>query len=392
MMFNKFSTAVAIVWSIGWVNPLLALSPAEVSQVAKSSTVRILTNQGHISGVIVRKEGNQYTVLTVTSGTLKNPPTIFTADGRKHSGQGWQSLANPNLATLKFTSSSNYKAATIPGNSLLASKNIFIAGYPIATRAISAPVYTMRNGKLSNKSNGSQLSYNASLLPGMEGSGIFDDSGQLVGIHHKRTSQSNRSDAANSNVQFQSGENAGIPIGIYVAATLDNNTYDRSNADSSQPSMLEQVYSASISMISLNRNYRDAITSMDQNIQKNPNDPVSYAARGYAKFESGDKRGALTDFNRALQLKPDFPDVLLHRGITKASLGDQKGAITDIRQAIKLRPQNPVYHYYLGLGLYEQGDKTGAIKSLQESMDLYKSQGKTAEAQKVADILRKIKA
>jgi hypothetical protein len=412
-MLTKTSVVIAITWSFSSITPIFALSPQEVGQVAKFSTVRIVTSQGAVSGVIIQRQSNQYTVLTTAQVSPQRELAIFTADGRRHQANNWRTFSpTVDLATLTFTSRNDYRSAVIVNSSLLKGKSIFIAGFPRPTRTITAPVYTIRTGQLEIQGNvassGPILSYKANLLPGMEGGGIFDDSGQLVGVHYRRVAQNTSSDTVNSNVQFQTSKNTGIPIGSFISAASNNgsDTYSPPPSRSGgTPSVAEvEAFRANAQRIqggamltgaqaSYDKGrYQEAITMYDRYIKAHPQDASAYGSRGNAKFAMGNKRGALGDFDQALQLNPKLVQALRNRAIVKASLGDNKGAVADIRKAVQLQPQEAEFHYLLGIGLYEQGDRQGSIQSLQRSIGLYKSRGDSTNAQKVTTILNKIKS
>ena len=90
--------------------PAQAQSSAEVGRVAQAITVRLEgATQG--SGVLVKRDGNRYTVLTawhVVSGQRQGEELdIYTPDGQRHSiEQGSiKRLGEVDMAVLSFTSS-----------------------------------------------------------------------------------------------------------------------------------------------------------------------------------------------------------------------------------------------------------------------------------------------
>ena len=66
----------------------LAKDPADVERVARTISVRVEGAGSQGSGVLVKKEGNRYTVLTAWHVVEGNRPgeelAIFTPDGREH--------------------------------------------------------------------------------------------------------------------------------------------------------------------------------------------------------------------------------------------------------------------------------------------------------------------
>ena len=98
--------------------PVVAQDSSAVARIAKAITVRIEgATQG--SGVLVKKEGNRYTVLTAWHVVSGNRPgeelAIFTPDGKAHQlEQGSiQRLGEVDMAVLTFSSAGAYEVAPI---------------------------------------------------------------------------------------------------------------------------------------------------------------------------------------------------------------------------------------------------------------------------------------
>ncbi len=111
---------IGVAASIVLVQPqvAVALSPDEVGRIAKSITVRIESkNPG--SGVIIKKEGNTYTVLTAAHVVERaGQYTIVTPDDSRYplNYSTVKKLSGVDLAVVQFTSSKSYSVAKI-GNS-----------------------------------------------------------------------------------------------------------------------------------------------------------------------------------------------------------------------------------------------------------------------------------
>jgi serine protease Do len=398
--------------SIYQIPMAVALSPQEVAQAIKPLVVRIITKQGSASGTLIKREGNTYQVLTIAAASKGDSITIVTADGQRHLAKKSQ-LSGSETALLTFASSKEYKVAIIvAGPSFIGGNSIFIAGFPKVTRTITAPVYTFRPATLERQSSTGGLAYKASLLPGMEGGGIFDSSAKLIGIHSRRVSGSSRQDQVNGNIQFQSGTYTGIPIAAFISASQSAGTgsYDSNlitgNSGSSGAPSAEQIEAIRTSMTGTARDggllfeaqakiqqgqYREAIALYDAYIQKHPKEALAYSGRGNAKFGMGDKKGAIADYDKALQMYPRPTGIVLYRGIAKAQSGDLNGGIIDLQQAVVENPTSPESHYYLALGLYERGDKAVAIASMKKAQSLYETQGNKAKAQELEQLLRRMK-
>ena len=91
MMKFTYALAPALIGvSIAFVQPQIAvaLSSAEVAKLAKAITVQIHNKNGSGTGVIIKKEGNTYTVLTAKH-MVENQDKyqIITPDGQRYATQ-----------------------------------------------------------------------------------------------------------------------------------------------------------------------------------------------------------------------------------------------------------------------------------------------------------------
>jgi carboxyl-terminal processing protease len=190
-----------------------ALTPTEVSQLAKQFTVLIEgTNSG--SGAIVKREGNTYYVLTanqVVEGAGKQ--AIVTPDGRRYqlNYATVRQLPSRDLALVQFTSNQNYRVADL-GDAGVARLGtaVYVAGFPKPT-ANTGGNYQFTEGKIfsrpaQNQVNGYALNYTNATRSGMSGGPVLNEEGRLIGIHRQAENQ-----ALSSNV----GLNLGIPINGY---------------------------------------------------------------------------------------------------------------------------------------------------------------------------------
>ncbi|MGC9528590.1 MAG: S1 family peptidase [Limnospira sp.] len=200
---------------------LLAVSPEEIAQnppspessslensvlqIARQITVRILTDPGAGSGVIIDRRGDIYTVLTcdhVANGGRDETYEILTPDGQTH--VGWRRqisvLQGLDLAVIEFESHNPYRVAIL-GNleQISVGEPIYVSGFPnyqprddnglditydwgLEAFRFSAGNVSM---KLSERSlqRGYQLAYTNENGVGMSGGPVLDRYGQVIGIH-----------------------------------------------------------------------------------------------------------------------------------------------------------------------------------------------------------------
>ena len=175
-----------------------------VPVIAKQVTVRILSDPGMGSGVIIDRIGQTYTILTnahVVADSDDHRYTILTADGRTHSGRWLRSAQFPNidLALVQFRSASVYRVAVIADFKTLAIGDpVYVAGFPNwhwinsdaieETRHWGMRAFRLTSGKvgmLPSKSlqEGYQLGYTNEIEEGMSGGPVLDRYGQLIGIN-----------------------------------------------------------------------------------------------------------------------------------------------------------------------------------------------------------------
>jgi serine protease Do len=393
----------------------VALSPQEVGQVVKPSIVRIITDTGSVSGTIIKQQGLRYTVLTtsrIVDGT--SPIKIITSDGNTHSvikSSGYIPSSGVELAVLRFSSKKTYKAATVSDpisvSTGVNSSNIFIAGYPQSTETITTPVYSLRAGTQKQSitlKGGYTLSYKANLLPGMEGGGIFDNNGVMIGVNGYSLKATNRSDAINPSISFQDGSFAGIAISAFTSLAASRSSGDYTPPPSStgeNPTTAPDVNALQATFADIQilgqagehlqqGRYQQAIQGYSTYISSHPKEALAYGHRGNAKLKAGDKQGAIADYDMAIILNPNLAEVLRNRAIARASVGDRAGALADAEKTVQIQPNNPDYLYLLGLAYFENGRRAESVKILTQAANFYQQQGNRSQAAKVNGIIDRL--
>ncbi len=178
-----------------------------VLQIARQVTVRILTNSGSGSGVIIQRRGLTYTILTNYHVVANNPERdyrVLTADGRTHQAQ-WLSIArfrDLDVALVQFNSPNLYKVVSIGNsNSLSVGNFVYASGFPAwhftkqgntitsleDTRDRGVRAFRLTEGMvqmLSPKalSGGYQIGYSNDVVEGMSGGPVLNYQGELIGI------------------------------------------------------------------------------------------------------------------------------------------------------------------------------------------------------------------
>jgi V8-like Glu-specific endopeptidase len=231
-----------------------AQSAEAVAKVAQAITVRIEgATQG--SGVLVKRDGNRYTVLTawhVVSGQRPGEElSIFTPDGQEHPVKAAQSMRQRRTAgeclawdqdtgrcasqtgaalqdatAITFYSSRNYSIAAVmdykEGAYCVTSADkcdIYVAGFPAsASRTLAVTAGRLiAYGKIKNNS-GYSLVYSAPTRIGMSGGPVLDYEGFLMGIHARGDVK------AGSPQNLQHSNIAEINQGVALPCDIDFNT------------------------------------------------------------------------------------------------------------------------------------------------------------------------
>jgi tetratricopeptide (TPR) repeat protein len=379
--------------------PAQAQSADAVAKVAQAITVRIEGGtQG--SGVLVKREGNRYTVLTawhvVSDQRAGEELDIFVRDGsRQQLEQGSiKRLGEVDLAVLTFASSNSYEVAQIGDIRTVSMGNqVWVSGFPLPSSAIPTRLMRFIKGDvIANATvaipDGYQLLYDNQTLPGVSGGAVLNAQGQLVGIHGKAEKADQISESSGKAVA--TGTNQGVPISYYKqyasGAAVFASSPQATSADdylvqakallgmkgreqdvirlSNQvlaTSQSAEAYSYRAFSKSALGDAQGAIDDLTQAIAIKPISAWTYDNRGVASNKIGNYLEAINDHTQALLIEPNFKTAYFNRAISKDALGDKLGSISDFTQAIKIDPKYAYAYYNRGNVKRDLGDNLGAI-------------------------------
>ena len=342
--------------------PAHALSASAVRQVAEQITVRLEGVGSPGSGVLVKREGNRYTVLTawhVVSGQKPGEELeIITPDGKRHQfDQGSiKRLGEVDLAVLTFSSANTYQLAQIGDvKSVVRGNPVFVAGFPAADTG----KLRFEDGTLVANANvgidqGYQLLYNNETASGMSGGVILNSEGALVGLHGRGALDEAAS--LQEGRPIKTGTNQGVPIGFYSqfaagrAALLAN----------SQAITADDFLAQARQLLGQPGREQEAIRLASQSLALTASTD-GYLYRAYAKSDLGDKQGAIADYDHVLAINPRDAHAYFNRGKAKLDLGDFQGAIADCNQVLAINPQEVEVYINRGFAKKAKGDILGAI-------------------------------
>lgn len=185
----------------------LTSPPAEntnIQNLARLTTVRILTPTASGSGAIVQRQGQTYTVLTSWHVVgFSNSHTIATPDGQQYSLVGSpRQLGNTDMGIVQFRVGATlggvfpeYQVAPISTQAVVVGEPVFAAGFPMyhkgtltTTFDLGVRAFRFTTGEVSlllpkSLYQGYRLGYTNDIEVGMSGGPIFNSRGQIVGIN-----------------------------------------------------------------------------------------------------------------------------------------------------------------------------------------------------------------
>jgi Flp pilus assembly protein TadD len=405
----------------------MALSASEVNNIAKQITVLIQSKKPKYgSGVIIKKDGNTYTVLTAAHVVeVKDNYEIVTADGKTYTVNysSVKPLPGVDLAVVEFSSNQNYNVAKI-GNSDSSTESTiaYVAGFPAPTFAINQSIYTFSNGTITANAtrplrDGYALVYSNNTSEGMSGGAVLNEKGELIGVHGR---------ADLDTKQTKTGFNLGIPIntflrlsaqvgvdtgvsapnspvakapkaddffiqafnkykkGDYKGALADYNTALKIN-----PKSANTYNNRGLVRVQLG-DYQEAIADYNSAIKIYPNSALFYNNRGIARAQLRDYQEAITDFNQALKIDPNLGPAYRGRGSTRLLSGDYQEGIADFNQALKINSNDADAYFGRGFARELSGDKQGAVADFQKAANLHQQQGNSKVYEDAVNNIRRL--
>lgn len=208
---------------------VLSLEPTEINTTAKEGTVRV-NGQSPGSGVIFKKEGDRYYVLTAKH-VVETPDEyeIITPDEQVHplDYDRIHALAEIDLAVAEFESERNYTTIELgDSDAVTEGDSIFVAGWPQSGQAIPY-IYQFISGNISGLAisplpGGYGLIYTNTARQGMSGGPVLDNSGKVVGIHGRAEGK----EIYLPNSEFDTtivrdGFSLGVPINTFLVSTTE---------------------------------------------------------------------------------------------------------------------------------------------------------------------------
>jgi tetratricopeptide (TPR) repeat protein len=375
----------------------VAKTPAEIELIARSVTmeIRLLKDDSFGSGIIIRRQGDLYTLITnrhVVCGHriekcthLPSGETYILKLGlRKEHRVSTQSVkllsSDLDLAIIQFRSNRAYLVAEVADpNSLKVGDAVYTSGYPLTSPGFSfnfGNAIAVVNKRLKGDQGGYTIVYNAETQPGMSGGGVFDKNSLLVAIHGQGLQYKSNTEDIESRFTGQSevgskiGYNRGISVRwILQSITTYPNNFTPINYQQVSNNADEYFITGLGKWIDPGSNKRagrqEALEQISQAIRLNPNYKVAYIMRAFAAEQLEQYNQALNDFNQVILLDPQNAYAYHTRGRLKhLRLNDHQGALVDFKKAIAIdtRYTDSWYskgfrHLYLAQDLFHEDNR-----------------------------------
>ncbi|WP_232192778.1 trypsin-like peptidase domain-containing protein [Synechococcus sp. BL107] len=363
-------------------NAAVAQDASNIARIAKEITVRVEgATQG--SGVIVKKDGNTYTVLTAWHVLKSNQPgeeiTLVINDNQYfHLPSSVKRVKNVDLATIKFTSTNNYKTARIASiDKNMIGSSIFVGGFPLRTDSVNSRIFRFLDGRVIaydpniQLPNGYNFLYSNNTLPGMSGGPVLGTQGELLAIHG--LGEIDVEMTSNKNILVKTGTNQGIPLSFFSSEIKEVPSSNRntggmiSSADkyllkiesllrsgNSDPveimiladkaSLIEtsarSEYYRAVGMYSI-RSFRSALAGAERAISLDPSFSKAYRLKATINIIRRDHISALVDLTAAITLDPnDFQSLLNRASIYYDTYKSIDAAKRDLEKALLIKPND----------------------------------------------------
>jgi|GEM_PF-2480364 len=212
---SVFLSIISAPWS--W-----AKSVRDVRKIARQITVKVVTQGPAGSGVLIKKNGSIYTVLTAAHVLKNSNPGeeayATTYDGVTHllDTRLMRLGEEADIAIATFSSDNSYQVTNVGKfKSLDILDEIYVSGFPLADQAISISTITLTRGEVASIGSfddGYGFSYTAVTKTGMSGGPVLDQEGQLIGVHGRAAGQ------RLEQIRIKDGLNLGIPVDAAITA------------------------------------------------------------------------------------------------------------------------------------------------------------------------------
>ena len=351
-----------------------SISESSLAAEAKLINVKIFGPASSGSGVILNKVNSIYEVLTanhVIEGVKQGDEVeIMTPDGKYHLfiPSSINKVPNVDMATIKFSSLSNYKTAKLGDSQSIRSGNrVYVAGFPLPTASVDKSIFRFQGGNVianssSKLKDGYNLLYSNPSLPGMSGGSVINEYGELIAIHGR--SELDTKASSDMGKLISTGVNQAIPVS-YFKAFKQKKDLVISESKKTSDDYLAEAYSSFQNDEKPLKILKLAKQSLDMN-----KTALGYTLMGIAKNDLSDSEGAMEAYDEALKIDENIELALRYR----AENFRGSKALNLYNKLIKLYPGNMYYYFKRSEARAALGDNEGKLEDRLKTLELAKQQ------------------
>lgn len=359
-LYGLSAAIVGVAIAIVRPAPVAALTAEEVEAIAEEITVLIPTKrvnskgelrEGNGSGSIIAREGNTYTVLTANHVVCRdqNPVCqkrydeikVVTRDGREYPvvQSTIKKLPGVDLAVFEFTSSENYRLATLGNYDLLPEQFVFASGWPALNRYVTERERHFSVGKVLPEelasllkifppSYGYEMVYSSITYGGMSGGPVLDTNGRTIAIHGQNEGERIQDESSGGRATVYIGFSVAIPIETFFRLAPQAGIEGNWQEASEPPAQME--------IEEIGAMYYEDFEEPDEN-STNAIDWVNYGNRMWRR---GNPFLALVGYDRALEINPNLYQAWYGKGLVLTYWRQAEQALEAYDEALELNPNS----------------------------------------------------
>jgi Tfp pilus assembly protein PilF len=107
-----------------------------------------------------------------------------------------------------------------------------------------------------------------------------------------------------------------------------------------------------------------SIDLLDEVLKEDPNDRLTWLARGSVYLKTGNSQNAISDFNQAIALDSNHPKAYHLRGLARELAGDNNAALEDFTRALDIDPGYGAAYYSRATLLAKMGQEDEAAEDM----------------------------